>query len=220
VPDEEDRVMGVPRAYAALSLMVVFALIMGAGLSYDAYDHGRDIGEAICLGCLGLDPEAQTFEDFWVEYPPGHRDAFNPGKSNEGKLPDHPNFILDTLQEFDMVILFFWYTGCVPCANQWEDMKANGTVGGEEWDGWMTVHEDRIKLYTLDIIESENNYRNVDGEELLLTYDADGRSPGAPVTTFIIQYDDGSVGWWSHDGRMRDMSQIDDVIEGGLAIAG
>lgn len=185
---------------------------------WNSYGYGRDIGEEICLGCLGLTPEHQHFDEFWIEYPPGHKDLFEPGTLNEGEIPDHPQWILDRFEEYDMVILFFWFHGCVPCRAQWDEMKEDGLVKGEEADGEMARYEDSVRFFSIDTIDSSNNPGGIDGGDLLRTYDADGVGAGAPTTVFLIEFDDGSIGWWSHDGRMEDLEQIYDVIEGGLAL--
>ncbi len=46
-------------------------------------------------------------QDWWVEYPDYHNEST--------EEVDHPDWIIDELDEYDVVVLFFWQVGCGPC---------------------------------------------------------------------------------------------------------
>jgi len=188
------------RATMLIVLQLVLLGISGGLLAYTIHqgqmDDTRAIGESSCYGCLALDPDIEGFDSFWTRYPEGHQDA-------NGTV-DHPDMVREALKDHDVVMLFFWYPGCIPCKEQWHDMEANDLVvsgpsdqspeqGGTAGDKFA----DKLAVMPLDSVSEE------DGKSAMGIYHPTGRKPyGAPMTTLIFQDAKGTIYWYSQSGKM------------------
>ncbi|MGA1848123.1 MAG: hypothetical protein ACMUHB_02170, partial [Thermoplasmatota archaeon] len=187
----------------ALALgMVLIALSFGIGAwalgsSDGGYDQVEKLASVKCLGCLGLDPVIPPFEGFWIEYPEGH--------AKDGQEVLHPEMVLETIddEDVDILVLFFWTQGCVPCAEQWEEMVDEDIASGPEDGGREGPRFDRFIMISFDAAPTE-------GRDLYYTYRGPtGLETGVPMTTFIFRGPEGDVQWYSHYGKMEVHAFID-----------
>jgi hypothetical protein len=192
-----------PHPVLALGIVLI-ALAFGVGawaLGSDegGYEQVEKLASVKCLGCLGLDPVIPPFESFWISYPEGHR--------KQGEEVEHSELVISTIddEETDVMVLFFWTQGCVPCAAQWEEMKDIGIASGPEDGGREGDYYERFVLISYDAAES-------DGRALYETYTPTGTENGVPMTTFLFRGPDGSVQWYSHYGRME-LDAMMDLME-------
>ncbi len=183
-----------------VSVIIILGLLIG-GTVGGAYLHIQTNSSVTCLGCLGLSPISGEFEEFWVDYPDDHAKA--------GQPVGHPNWILDALDEYQVIVLFFWQIGCEPCDAQWEDMKDNDLVKGTEETGKLKKYADIAYLYSLDI-NDDPKYRSA-----MYTYDPDGARQGTPTTVFLLKLDINTVGWYSYKGYM-DAETVEGIMTIGL----
>ncbi len=182
---------------SALIVSVIW-LVLGAGL--DGYEKTKLQNDVLCLGCLALDPKAEDFEGFWVEHP------------EDGKVPQHPDWVEDDLENKKAVFIFLWSKGCVPCQEQWDEMKEKGLVEGEEKDGTLAKYTQDVSFYTLDA-GSEGK-----GKEAIDIYDPNGGSSGTPQSIFITTSEDTNdtaVYWWAAEGKIK-TSLAETVIEAAI----
>ncbi|MCK5560607.1 MAG: hypothetical protein KAJ51_08445 [Thermoplasmata archaeon] len=136
--------------------------------------------------------------NWWVNYPEGHVEA------SQGV--EHPTWILDELDEYKAIVLFFWQVGCGPCETQWDDMKDEGLVKGTINGGALDRYSDQAKLYSLDI-NADAKYRDA-----MYTYDPQGQMQGTPTTVILTKLSDGDIGWYSYKGIM-DVEDLDYYID-------
>ncbi|MFO8050369.1 MAG: hypothetical protein R6V01_01565 [Thermoplasmatota archaeon] len=185
-----------------LSLAVV---LLAAGFGIGAwtlgsceggYEQVDKLASVKCLGCLGLDPVIPPFEGFWIDYPDEHL------KSGE-EVP-HPDRVIRTLEDedVDILVLFFWTQGCVPCTEQWEEMVDRDIASGPEDGGREGEFFERFKMTSYNAAED-------DGRELYHIYIPTGKETGVPMTTFLFKGPEGKVQWYSHFGRM----DVDEMVE-------
>lgn len=194
-------------------LLSVAVILIAAGLGIGAwvigsseggYEQVDKLASVKCLGCLGLDPVIPGFEKFWTVYPDDHNNAGQPVDHNvtaEGSDTVH-DIITYTDPVVDIFVLFFWTQGCVPCAEQWEEMVDEGIASGPEDGGIEGDRFDDFKMISYDAAER-------DGRRLYNTYIPTGDETGVPMTTFIFQGPDDEIRWYSHYGKM----EIDDIHE-------
>jgi hypothetical protein len=181
---------------SALIISIAWLLI---GLNLSGYEETRRQNDVLCLGCLALEPVADDFEDFWVEHP------------DDNKVPKHPQWVKDELADNKVVFIYLWSQGCVPCEEQWEDMKDEGLVKGTEDDGEMAKYTSDVVLYSLDAGSEER------GKEAIQIYDPNQGSHGTPTSIFLTMVDpeeggDGStIYWWAGEGKLTP-GDVDDVL--------
>ncbi len=187
-------------AIASIAVLMVM-LAGGAGaLIWGYMDEGSEEVEKLasvkCFGCLGLDPRIDGFSEFWDVFPEGHE--------REGQAVDHRPKVINSLSEedVDLTILFFWGPGCVPCAEQWEDMVHENIASGPEDGGREGDAYEGLRLYSVDASR--------DSENLYWTYHFNGKKEynGIPMTVFLFQGHD-DIMWYSHYGKM----DIDEVVQ-------
>jgi len=181
-------VLGLLIAIIALSGGLALALWGAFGGGYENIDR---LASVKCLGCLGLDPRVPGFSEFWTVYPEGHIKA--------GQEVPHPALVKDLLNTSGtkLLILFYWTQGCVPCAEQWEDMVEKDIASGTEENGKEGARFSNMKLLSVDAAEDM---------ELYGTYRPKGTENGVPMTVFLFEKDNG-IHWYSHYGKM----EVDDV---------
>lgn len=199
VKDPVQRFGGRPLPGMVLIIILPLILIGSGAAWYWSTDEGGfeevdKLASVKCLGCLGLDPVVPGFSEFWIEYPSDNEKA--------GQEVQHPDITLDNLadEDTDVLILFYWTQGCVPCAEQWEEMKHENIASGEEKGGREGTRYEKLTMFSLDAAEDTDVYR---------TYTPKGTETGVPMTTFLFEDPDGNIQWYSHYGKM----EINDVIE-------
>ena len=190
---------------AIATLAVIMIMLTGGigafvwGYLDEGYEEVEKLASVKCLGCLGLDPRIDGFSEFWREYPDGHE--------NEGEAVKHKPTVKNAFDDGDIsvVILFFWGPGCVPCAEQWEEMSALNISGGNEKGGREGDAYPELGLYSIDATN--------DKEDLYWTYHFNGKKEynGIPMTVFLFRIGD-DIWWWSHYGKM-DAKEVADMIE-------
>lgn len=201
VKDPVQKFGGRPIPGMVLILLLPVILI-GSGAAWywsadeGGYENVDKLASVKCLGCLGLDPVVPGFSEFWIEYPDDNVKA--------GQEVKHPDITLDNIdeEETDILILFFWTQGCVPCAEQWDEMREENIASGDEDGGREGEKYEKLTIYSLDAAEEMNVYR---------TYTPKGTETGVPMTTFIFRDPDNNIQWWSHYGRM-DLSDLENMI--------
>ncbi len=195
---------GKPLSAIATLAITVIMLVAGTGaLVWGYLDEGYEEVETLasvkCFGCLGLDPRIDGFSEFWDVYPDGHE--------KEGQPVDHRPIVLNTLndEDVDLMILFFWGPGCVPCAEQWEEMVEEDIASGHEEGGKEGDAYEGLRLHSVDASR--------DDENLYWTYHFNGKKEynGIPRTVFLFNgYDD--IMWYSHYGKM-DINEVAGMIK-------
>ncbi len=169
------------RAIQIIGITIALAFFVGGW--YTAYEKSADLNESTCLGCIALNPVVPSFSEFWVEYPEDY--------THHGNVT-HPRWVIDELNKGKVVMLFYWYHGCEPCARQWNDMKNMGIVEGSESDGKMTgMYAENITLFTIDVINDEK-------KDTIKIYTPKG-DIGTP-TTVILTMKNGSILWYAFQG--------------------
>jgi hypothetical protein len=196
VPKKGGRPPGplITVAIAAVALFGGISVALWASTG-GGYDEVQRLASVKCLGCLGLDPRVPGFSEFWTVYPGGHIKA--------GQEVPHPALVRDILNESgtDLLIIFYWTQGCVPCAEQWEEMVGHGIAEGTEEDGKEGPEYSNMKLLSVDAAEDMELYR---------TYRPKGTENGVPMTVFLFEKD-GDVNWYSHYGKME-LKDVDGMI--------
>ena len=179
--------------FKSVFIVSIAWLIIGVGL--DGYESTRNQNEVLCLGCLALNPVVDDFGDFWVKHP------------DSGKVPKHPGGVKDELNKKDVVFIFLWDDGCVPCEEQWEDMKDAGLVKGSEQDGEMANYTSEVTLYSLKASDGD---RGSDARDI---YDPNGGGHGTPTTVILTKEegDPDTIYWWAGEGKMS-ASDVDEVL--------
>jgi hypothetical protein len=209
---------GSPRFNIIVWIAMVVLIVSAPFLLYFSSSNGgfsevKDLASIKCLGCLGLDPVVPGFKDFWTVYPEDHEKS--------GQEVQHPEFVRNALsmEGTDVLILFFWTQGCVPCAEQWEGMVEEGIASGPEDGGREGPKYDTLSLYSFDAAIDREVKVDLDGfemkvvpNELYWTYHFNGRPNynGVPCTVFIYERD-GTVHWFMFYGQMgisRDSSLL------------
>ncbi|MBN1389646.1 MAG: hypothetical protein JXA22_03280 [Candidatus Thermoplasmatota archaeon] len=204
-----------PLLAIGVSLMVlsVGIGIVAFGSRGGGYDNVEKLASVKCLGCLGLDPVVPGFNGFWTYYPEGH--------TREGEIVDHPEWMEEALarDDVELIILFYWTPGCVPCAQQWDEMRRAGLVSGEEEGGREGDRYQGVLVYSLDASEFDevdlmlfDDDVKVVPNDLFWIYHFNGDPyyNGVPDTVFLFEMD-GQVHWFMHYGRM-DASDVDGMI--------
>jgi len=204
IPRRAGRPMNpfLPMAVAAVVVILcapAFYLSSGEG-----YGDVKRLASVKCLGCLGLDPVVPGFKSFWTDYPSGH--------AKQGQEVPHPSVVLSALDRIDtsIVVLFFWTQGCVPCAEQWEEMREEDIASGPEDGGREGDRYDELTMFSLDAsitdpIDIEFNgtaYPTVPND-LFWTYHytGDPSANGVPATVFMFKKS-GTVNWYMFYGKM------------------
>ncbi len=167
---------------------LVFFLLLVGSLGLGSYSYTQQSSSVKCLGCLALNPIIPDFEDWWVEYPSGH--------PNSGAAVSHPAWVKSDLDKYDAVFIFLWSDGCLGCEEQWEDMKDQGLVTGEEDGGSLAKYKGRVILYSLD---ARDNSR---GTNSISVYDPKGAQHGTPTSVFLVKLATGEIGWFAVEGQM------------------
>jgi hypothetical protein len=203
-----------------LSIGIVLILVsigigtLAIGSQEGGYDEVEKLASIKCLGCLGLNSVVPGFKEFWTVYPKDHE--------KEGQDIDHPELITRALDsvDVDLIILFFWTPGCVPCAAQWKEMEEDGIASGEENGGREGDKYKGFILYSLDASEfDEIEVELFDSEisivpnDLFWTYHYNGNQydNGVPDTVFIFERD-GEIFWYMHYGSKMELSDVDDMM--------
>jgi hypothetical protein len=187
---------------------------LGIGSQKGGYDEVKALASVKCLGCLGLNSVVPGFKEFWTAYPEGH--------IKEGQPVDHPDFILDALDsdDVDLIVLFYWTQGCVPCAAQWKAMEKDGIASGEEEGGREGEKYQGMLMYSLDAgnfdeyeIDVLGNSYSIVPNELFWTYHINGDPymNGVPDTVFIFE-SDGEIYWWMWYGQEMPISEVNGMI--------
>ncbi len=202
VKDPVERFGGRPLPGSLLVFLVPILLIFGASAWFFASDGGgfreiEKLASVKCLGCLGLDPVVPGFSEYWIEYPEDNLKS--------GEPVPHPKAVTGILDrdDVDLLILFFWTQGCVPCAEQWEEMSGAGIASGPEDGGVEGDKYERFRMISLDAAEETTLYH---------TYRPKGTETGVPMTTFLFKDHNGDILWWSHYGKM-DLGDVEERIE-------
>ena len=190
-----------PLVLVVVSLAALLGGILGwvYGSGSGGYDEVDRLGSIKCLGCLGLDPVVPGFSGFWDDYPEDHVDA--------GESVVHPAIVGRELgkDDIDLLVLFFWTQGCVPCAEQWEEMVDKDIAIGPEDGGREGALYRNVRLISVDAAN--------DPDGLYMTYRPTGKETGVPMTTFLFYADSGSdVMWYSHYGKM-DIGPLQGMME-------
>jgi|GEM_PF-964658 len=184
-------------------VIILPLLLLASGAAwYFASDGGgyREVDKLAsvkCLGCLGLDPVVPGFSEFWTAYPEDHLHG--------GEEVPHPDIVIDTLDDdrYDLLILFFWTQGCVPCAEQWEEMVDRSIAAGPENGGHEGDRYEHVRIISNDAAEETGLYH---------TYTPTGKETGVPMTTFLFRDAEGKILWWSHYGKME-IGDLEEMIE-------
>lgn len=155
----------------------VAAIILLSG-GYLAFNKTQILNENRCWGCLSLNPKGKLYDGFWIDYPEEY------GKKNIS----HPDWLIETLDKVNAVMLFFWYEGCSACTVLWNKMKEQGLVKGDEADGELVGFEN-VTLFTIDTINDE-------WKDALFIYSQRGGSP----TTVVLFKEDDTVYWYAFEG--------------------
>ena len=182
----------IPPLLSVGVVIIVIAVGIGAlafGSTSGGFEEVDKLASIKCLGCLGLDPVVPGFSEFWVEYPEDHND--------KGSEVDHPMEVHEFLgdENVDLLILFFWTQGCVPCAAQWKEMREEDIASGEEDGGTEGEKYASLKIISIDAADDPVGYYG--------TYIPTGNENGVPMTTFLFKDSDGIIKWYSHYGRME-----------------
>ncbi|MGA1819710.1 MAG: TlpA family protein disulfide reductase [Thermoplasmatota archaeon] len=182
----------IPPMLAIGIILILISVGIGTlaiGSRDGGYDEVEKLASIKCLGCLGLDPVVPGFSHFWVEYPPDHDKA--------GEEVDHPGRVQEVLDTdgVDLLILFFWTQGCVPCKEQWDEMVDEDIASGPEDGGIEGGKYKALRIISVDAAE--------DPDRFYPTYIPTGIETGVPMTTFIFEDSDGVINWYSHYGRME-----------------
>jgi len=178
--------------------LIISIIVLAVGF-HQAYEKSKILNESRCLGCLALLPKAEKFNGFWIEYP----SAFN-----KKGTPPIPEWLLNESRK-NVVILFFWYKGCDPCREQWEDMVRAGIVVGSEENGRMADNYTNVSIMTIDIINDENGY-------LLNLFTPEGKPPSTPTTVILFTKND--TYWYAFSGKADgkagrpDIKELDRII--------
>ena len=190
--DQVPRKGGRPPGPLLTAAIVVVTLIGGVsmavwGSTEGGYDEVHRLASVKCLGCLGLDPRVPGFSGFWTVYPSGHTKA--------GQEVPHPPLVLEMLNESgtDLIILFYWTQGCVPCAEQWEEMAEEGIADGTEENGKEGSKYSNLRLISVDAASDMDLYR---------TYRPKGTENGVPMTVFLFEKGS-NIYWYCHYGKME-----------------
>ena len=191
-----------PSRFVALALPVALILASAGLWIYSTGEGGfsevERLGSVKCLGCLGLNPIVPGFDgEFWIQYPEEHE--------NKGENVSHPEIVHEILDdpEWDLLILFFWAQGCVPCAEQWEEMREKDIASGPEEDGKQGDAFERVRIISVDANEDPHGFYG--------SYIPTGKEDGVPMTTFLFKDDGGMINWYSRYGRM-DVDNVEGMI--------
>lgn len=200
VNDPVRKFGGKPLPEYVLVVLIPLILILGALFWYGASSEGgfsevEKLAKVKCLGCLGLDPVVPGFSEYWTVYPDDH--------IKSGEEVPHPEMVKEELEDVDLLILFFWTQGCVPCAEQWEEMVDEEIASGPEDGGREGDRYDGLRIISNDAAERTELYR---------TYRPRGDETGVPMTTFIFRDSEDEILWWSHYGKM-DLGPLEERIE-------
>ena len=149
---------------------------------YYAYEKSKLLNESRCLGCIALLPRAEKFKEFWIEYPKYF---------HKNGIPNFPSWLLNESRQH-VVMLFFWYKGCDPCKEQWDDMVRAKIVKGNEENGKMTSNFSNITLITIDIINDERG-------SILSLFTPRGSKPSTPTT--VILFTKNQTHWYAFSGK-------------------
>ena len=166
-------------------LGVVLVITLITGLAFGGYGDSFNKNDKTCFGCLALQPEIG-------------------GGWNTASV-DHPEAILNDLDSYDVVMLFFWQPGCGPCTEQWEEMVAAGLVSGTEANGQMVKYSNRVKLYSVDA--TQNPY--TDWFRAYASYAPDSMW-GTPMTSLIVEYNNDFI-WYSNIDKMS-VEDVEEII--------
>jgi hypothetical protein len=202
VKDPVQRFGGKPIPGIVLLILIPLVLVAGAGSWYVSSEGGgfnevEKLARVKCLGCLGLDPVVPDFSEYWIEYPDDHVK-----KGEDVPHPDQVHSILDD-DDVDLFILFFWTQGCVPCAEQWDEMVEADIASGPEDGGIEGDRYETLRMISNDAAEETDLYH---------TYTPKGTETGVPMTTFLFKDREETILWWSHYGKM-DLGDVEERIE-------
>lgn len=167
-----------------MGVVLALAVLIAGGLA--AYPTSQRLNQSTCLGCLALNPRVVSFAHFWSTYP----DSYG---GREGTEVQHPSWVVDTVTNGSVAMLFFWYQGCQPCKQQWEEMKKRGLVEGTEEDGRLTAsYAHNASLITIDVLHS-------DRARALNVYARPGQEGYTPLTAVITMNESG-IFWYAFQG--------------------
>lgn len=165
-----------------VAVLLISIILFSAGMYY-GYEDSKKLNESRCLGCIALLPRAISFSTFWVEYP---------ASFHKKGIPAHPEEVVNESKKH-VVMLFFWYTGCDPCREQWEEMRKAGIVEGEERDGRMAGNFSNITLFSIDIFN--------DREGRWLSIYTPANTPSSTPTTVILFTKNNTTYWYAFSGK-------------------
>ncbi|MGC9554110.1 MAG: hypothetical protein ACP5EK_02255 [Thermoplasmatota archaeon] len=191
---------------------VLIALVVLAGGALNAYVTSQRLNESTCLGCLALNPRGAPFTDFWSAYP----DSYG---SREGKEVQHPSWVTGEVNNGSVAMLFFWYHGCQPCKQQWDDMKKRGLVEGSEEDGRMAPpYKQNVTLIPIDVVNSDRT-------DARTVYAQPGREEFTPITVVVTGNQSG-LSWYAFqgpadgEGGRPSVQELIDIIEMAIQVRG
>ncbi len=195
------------RALQVLAIATAGVLLAAGAIV--AYETAQQFNENRCWGCLALDPAGTAFDGFWNTYPSLYG-------SRAGSTVSHPAWIRGALNDSQVVMLFFWYTGCSSCKALWDKMRDKGTVTGSEANGDVTLAN--VTLYSIDFLYGDNETR---GD----AFDVYTITRGAP-TTVVLYEKEGGVRWYAFEGATYptdtdgDTMTVHDLLREALEEAG
>ncbi|MCD6461375.1 MAG: hypothetical protein J7L61_01375, partial [Thermoplasmata archaeon] len=187
---------GVNRNQRFLGAVLLLALVASAvgGGYHLVYERNR----ITCLSCLSLQPVAGDFEGWWTTYPEGSPRA--------GQEVEHPAEVAEALGEYDVVMVFFWQTGCSGCEKQWKEMRESGLVTGNEANGRLDKYKEVAVLFSVDLTSGNPEYsKNIQWFYIYATAFHDISDPkdppSVPLTVFVTHHE-GEIGWYGYEGPM------------------
>ncbi len=176
-----------------ITFLIVALIILSAGI-YFGYEKVKALNIARCLGCIAMEPKAEKFKNFWVEYPSSYE---------MNGIPPHPSWLVNESRE-KVVMLFFWGPACHPCELQWNAMKNAGIVKGSEENGSFTENFSYAKLFSINQPYDEKG-------NIITLYTSD-RSTGTPTTVILFEKN-GTVYWYAFSGEANGKGGRPDINE-------
>lgn len=187
------------RLIQALAVCAALVILI-SGIGFGGYVLSKRITSVPCYGCMALNPKFTPFKGFSTEN------------------VSHPDWVIDTLKDENIVFIFLWQIGCDPCEAQWNDMKNAGIVKGFEENGEIgDKYNDEVKLFSLDA----GSITDQRGEEAMNIYNLGGGTPTTIILTLVKDNETNEVkiGWYSFMGYQSGkpmMSNLEQIIESGI----
>lgn len=182
-----------------VAFLIMIAMILSAGIYFE-YERVKALNIARCLGCIAMEPKAEKFKEFWIEYPESYK---------RSGLPKHPSWLVNESRE-KVVMLFFWGPACHPCERQWNAMRKAGIVEGNEENGSFTENFSYAKLFSINQPYDEKG-------STITIYNPQGDT-GTPTTVIIFEKN-GTVYWYAFSGEANgeggrpDINELINILE-------